>query len=58
MVSPVRKAATVIVLRPGLAEPELLMLRRSRKAGFFPNAWVFPGGRVMPLHRSRELWMD
>ena len=22
------------------------MLKRSGKAGFFPNAWVFPGGRV------------
>ena len=24
------------------------MLKRSGRAGFFPNAWVFPGGRVDP----------
>lgn len=41
-----RPAATVIVLRPGLAGPEVLLLRRAGSAGFFPNAWVFPGGRV------------
>ena len=43
-----RPAATVLIVRDGLSGPELLMLRRSRKAGFFPNAWVYPGGRVDP----------
>jgi len=42
----VRPAATVIIVRDGDSGPEILMLRRSRRAGFFPNAWVFPGGRV------------
>ena len=42
----VRPAATVIIVRDGVSGPEILMLRRSRRAGFFPNAWVFPGGRV------------
>jgi 8-oxo-dGTP pyrophosphatase MutT (NUDIX family) len=35
-----------MVLRDSPRGLELLMLRRSRKAGFFPHAWVFPGGRV------------
>lgn len=42
-----RPAATVVVLRAGSGgAPELLLLQRSRKMGFFPRAWVFPGGRV------------
>ncbi len=43
-----RPAATVIVLRDSSEGVELLMLRRSSKASFFPDAWVFPGGRVDP----------
>lgn len=46
MSAPARPAATVMVLRDGDDGVELLMLRRSRKASFFPHAWVFPGGRV------------
>lgn len=41
-----RPAATVVVLRDGPSGLELLMLQRSRRVGFFPDAWVFPGGRV------------
>lgn len=41
-----RPAATVVVLRPGADGPEVLLLQRSQKSGFFPHAWVFPGGRV------------
>lgn len=43
-----RPAATVVVLRGGSSEPEVLLLLRSRRVGFFPGAWVFPGGRVDP----------
>ncbi|MFT5683434.1 MAG: 8-oxo-dGTP pyrophosphatase MutT (NUDIX family) [Myxococcota bacterium] len=43
-----RPAATIMVLRDGEDGLELLMLRRSSKASFFPHAWVFPGGRVDP----------
>ena len=43
---PARPAATIMVLRDGPRGPEVLMLRRSQKASFFPHAWVFPGGRV------------
>lgn len=35
-------AASVIVLRD--APLEVLLLRRSEKSSFVPNAWVFPGG--------------
>lgn len=45
MVEP-RPAATVILLREGLDGPETLLLCRSSRVGFFPRAWVFPGGRV------------
>ena len=41
-----RPAATVMILRDTATGPEVLMLKRSGRAGFFPNAWVFPGGRV------------
>jgi 8-oxo-dGTP pyrophosphatase MutT (NUDIX family) len=41
-----RPAATIVLLRDGAAGLELLLMRRSRRAGFVPGAWVFPGGRV------------
>ena len=37
-------AASVIVLRD--APLEVLLLRRSEKSSFVPNAWVFPGGAI------------
>jgi 8-oxo-dGTP pyrophosphatase MutT (NUDIX family) len=47
--APIRPAATVIVLRPGAADPgalEVLMVRRHRAVAFMGGAYVFPGGRV------------
>jgi len=46
--APLRPAATIIVLRPAEESDasEVLLLQRSRKVGFFPRAWVFPGGRL------------
>ena len=41
-----RPAATIVLLRDGEAGVEVLLMRRSRRAGFVPGAWVFPGGRV------------
>jgi len=41
-----KAAATIVVLRDCTDGFEVLMLKRSRKASFFPHAWVFPGGRV------------
>lgn len=44
-VSP-RPAATIVLLRDGADGLEVLLMRRNRKAGFVPGAYVFPGGRV------------
>lgn len=52
--APARAAATVVLMRdpdPNEAtdaEPsiEVLLLRRNRRTGFVPGAYVFPGGRV------------
>ena len=41
-----RPAATILIFRPSPSGPEVLLLKRSRQVGFFPSAWVFPGGRV------------
>lgn len=41
-----RPAATVVLIREGERSLEILLLRRSRSAGFVPGAFVFPGGRV------------
>jgi 8-oxo-dGTP pyrophosphatase MutT (NUDIX family) len=42
-------AATVIIWRNGSNGVEVLMGRRSRRATFVPNFYVFPGGRLDPL---------
>lgn len=36
---------------------DVLMLKRSNKSGFMPNAYVFPGGMVDPSDFSSE-WLD
>jgi 8-oxo-dGTP pyrophosphatase MutT (NUDIX family) len=41
-----RDAATLLVWRNGAAGVEVLMGRRSRKAAFVPDFFVFPGGRL------------
>ena len=41
-----RPAATIVLLRQGTSGIEVLLLRRTRSAGFVPGAYVFPGGRV------------
>jgi 8-oxo-dGTP pyrophosphatase MutT (NUDIX family) len=41
-------AATVVLGRDAPTGLEVLMLRRTSKAAFAPDAWVFPGGRVDP----------
>ncbi len=47
-----RPAATIIIMRDTDQGPEVLMLKRSGRAGFFPHAWVFPGGRVDDADRN------
>jgi 8-oxo-dGTP pyrophosphatase MutT (NUDIX family) len=48
-----RPAASVVLLRRGGKHSqralEVLLLQRSPDAGFFPSAWVFPGGSVDPV---------
>lgn len=41
-------AATLVLMRPGLQAPELLMIERGAKMAFAPGALVFPGGRIDP----------
>ena len=41
-----RLAATIMIFRQHSTGPQVLLLKRSRQVGFFPSAWVFPGGRV------------
>jgi 8-oxo-dGTP pyrophosphatase MutT (NUDIX family) len=41
-----RQAATVILLRGGTRELEVLLVQRTPKARFMGGVWVFPGGAV------------
>ena len=53
-----RPAASVVLLRRGGKhgdrELEVLLLKRSEKAKFMPNVWVFPGGAVDPGDGAEE----
>jgi 8-oxo-dGTP pyrophosphatase MutT (NUDIX family) len=44
--TPPRQAATVILLRGGEDELEVLLVKRTEKARFMGGVWVFPGGAV------------
>lgn len=46
-----RDAGTLIVWRDGPEGTEVLMGRRSRRAAFVPDFFVFPGGRLDPADR-------
>jgi 8-oxo-dGTP pyrophosphatase MutT (NUDIX family) len=41
-----RPAATIILLRPGGAGPQVLMIQRVKEAAFLGGAYVFPGGAL------------
>jgi glyoxylase-like metal-dependent hydrolase (beta-lactamase superfamily II)/8-oxo-dGTP pyrophosphatase MutT (NUDIX family) len=41
-----RPAATIILLRPGGAGPQVLMIQRVQNAAFLGGAYVFPGGAL------------
>ena len=45
-VQPIRPAATVIVIREASSSYEIFMLKRTSKASFASDMYVFPGGRV------------
>jgi 8-oxo-dGTP pyrophosphatase MutT (NUDIX family) len=44
--TPPRQAATVILLRGGDEDLELLLVKRTPRARFMGGVWVFPGGAV------------
>jgi 8-oxo-dGTP pyrophosphatase MutT (NUDIX family) len=44
--TPPRQAATVILLRGGAEQLQLLLVRRTPGARFMGGVWVFPGGAV------------
>ncbi|CUH39699.1 NUDIX domain protein [Jannaschia seosinensis] len=46
VVTPIRDAATIILLRNGVEGPRVLMGQRGAKAVFMPSKYVFPGGAV------------
>jgi len=50
-----RPAATIVLMRDGSDGLEVLLLRRNRRSGFVPGAYVFPGGRVDREDGSPEL---
>jgi 8-oxo-dGTP pyrophosphatase MutT (NUDIX family) len=43
---PLRRAATVVLVRDGERGVEALLLRRHSDLAFHGGAWVFPGGRI------------
>jgi 8-oxo-dGTP pyrophosphatase MutT (NUDIX family) len=56
-----RLAATVILVRPSPAGPQVLLLRRSAASAFMPGAFVFPGGSVEEADYTRgrpQGWED
>jgi 8-oxo-dGTP pyrophosphatase MutT (NUDIX family) len=46
VVKPVDAAGLVLIRAGSKGEPEILLGRRHRKAGFLPDIYVVPGGRV------------
>ena len=50
-----RPAATVVLTRETPGGLVVFLLRRAGTVGFFPHAWVFPGGRVEAADASVEV---
>ncbi len=55
MAQPPRPAATLILLRPSAAGPEVLMIQRNLSAAFLGGAYVFPGGAVDPADSDTRI---
>jgi 8-oxo-dGTP pyrophosphatase MutT (NUDIX family) len=50
-----KPAATIVLMRDGAADLEVLLLKRHRASGFVPGAYVFPGGRADAADAAPEL---
>jgi 8-oxo-dGTP pyrophosphatase MutT (NUDIX family) len=50
-----RPAATLVLLRPGRPDPEVLMLQRTQTAAFLGGAYVFPGGSLDPADADARI---
>jgi 8-oxo-dGTP pyrophosphatase MutT (NUDIX family) len=46
-------SATVVIVRDAKDGVEVLMVQRNVELAFHGGAWVFPGGRIDPIDRSR-----
>ena len=49
-------ASTVILIREHDRELQVYLLKRSTRSGFFPETYVFPGGRVETEDQASGLW--
>jgi 8-oxo-dGTP pyrophosphatase MutT (NUDIX family) len=54
--APARPSATLVLVRDGAAEMEVLLLRRGRQLKAFAGAWVFPGGATDPADGPTDGW--
>lgn len=52
--TPAIPAATVLLLRGGSRDLEVLMVRRDSRLAFAGGHWVFPGGRVDPADEAGD----
>lgn len=53
-IAPAKPAASVVIVRDGVAGLEVLLVQRNEKIAFHGGAWVFPGGRVDATDRTHE----
>ena len=51
-------ASSVLVVRDGADNLEVLMIERAKTMRFAPGAFVFPGGKVDALDQDANFWTD
>ena len=52
-----RQASTIVLVREHESGFQVYLLKRSRRSGFFPGNYVFPGGAVASEDRDADLWL-